>query len=143
MDMHYYGLLRLAGVFGPALSARAADGPFGAITWLNIFSIYALANRPDLGTYSASQAAAHSLSQCLRAELHQSGIRVQNAYLGPIDDEWHQQILPPKLEPTQAAKRILNSVSRGLEEFPVGPVAQELYQRWVENRKEVERSFAQ
>ena len=99
MEIHYHGLMRLAGLFGPVMRSRGADGQHGAVAWLNVLSAYAMVNNPELGTYSASQAAALSLSQCLRAEMTHGGVRVVNAFLGPIEDEWHQLALPPKLDP--------------------------------------------
>ena len=63
MDVNYFGLLRLAQEFAPALKARAADGPASAVAWVNLLSIFALSNYPPHGTYSASKAAALSLSQ--------------------------------------------------------------------------------
>ena len=69
MDINYFGLLRLAQEFGPALKGRSADGETHAAAWVNLLSIYALSNFPPHGTFSASKAAAHSLAQCLRAEM--------------------------------------------------------------------------
>ena len=99
MDVNYFGLLRLAQEFAPALKRRAADGAASAIAWVNVLSIFALSNYPPHGTYSASKAAAFSLSQALRAELQPAGVRVINLFPGPIDDEWDQLELPPKLSP--------------------------------------------
>ena len=42
MDVNYFGLLRLAQEFGPAMRARGADGPSSATAWVNLLSIYAL-----------------------------------------------------------------------------------------------------
>ncbi|MFI4932642.1 MAG: SDR family NAD(P)-dependent oxidoreductase, partial [Burkholderiales bacterium] len=75
MEVNYFGALRLAQAFGPALAGRSADGAANACAWVNLLSIYALANFPPHGTYSASKAAAHSLAQCQRAELRGAGIR--------------------------------------------------------------------
>ena len=65
MDVNYFGLLRLAQELGPAMRSRGADGQSSAVAWVNLLSIYALANFPPHGTFSASKAAAHSLAQCL------------------------------------------------------------------------------
>ncbi len=141
MAIHYHGLLRLAGHFGPVMRARGADGAHGAAAWVNVLSAYAWVNNPALGTYSASQAAALSLSQCLRAELAEGGVRVVNAFLGPIEDEWHQLAPPPKLDPAAAARRIVAGLSRGVEDLPIGAVAEEILARWAENPKEIERGI--
>ncbi len=141
MEIHYHGLLRLAGCFGPVMRARGADGHHGATAWVNIFSAYAWINNPALGTYSASQAAALSLSQCVRAELAAGGVRVVNAFVGPIEDEWHQLVPPPKLVPAGIADRIVSGLRKGREDIPIGAVAEEILQRLSENPKEIERAI--
>ncbi len=141
MEIHYHGLLRLAGLFGPAMRGRGADGAHGAAAWVNVLSAYAWVNNPRLGTYSASQAAALSLSQCLRAELAEGGVRVVNAFVGPVEDEWHQLAPPPKLDPATVARRIVAGLRAGVEDLPVGAVAEEIFARRAENPKEIERAI--
>ena len=142
MDINYFGLLRLAQEFGPALRGRAADGPTGATAWVNLLSIYALSNFPPQGTFSASKAAAHSLSQCLRAEMRPAGIRVINLFPGPIDDEWNQHLPPPKLSAGTLASAIVKALRDGVEDVYPGDVAQEWLERWRDNPKVLERELA-
>ena len=142
MDINYFGLLRLAQEFGPALKSRGADGPAGAVAWVNLLSIYALSNYPPHGTYSASKAAALSLAQCLRAEMRPAGIRVINLFPGPIDDEWNQLIPPPKLAPASLAQAVVRALRDGVEDVYPGDVAQEWLARWRENPKVLERELA-
>ncbi len=138
MDVNYFGLLRLAQEFGPALKARGADGVNSAVAWVNLLSIYALTNFPPHGTFSASKAAAHSLAQCLRAEMRATGVRVINVYPGPIDDEWNQLLLPPKLAPAGLANAIVSALKAGTEDVYPGDVAQDWLARWRENPKALE-----
>ena len=140
--MNYCGLLRLAQAFGPALKGRSADGATHAAAWVNLLSIYAMANFPPHGTYSASKAAALSLSQCLRAEMRPAGIRVLNVFPGPIDDEWNQQMPPPKLAPEALASAIVKALRDGLEDIYPGDVAQDWLQRWQDNPKVLERELS-
>ena len=142
MDVNYFGLLRLAQEFGPALRGRSADGATGATAWVNLLSIYALSNFPPHGTFSASKAAAHSLAQCLRAEMRPAGIRVINVFPGPIDDEWNQQLPPPKLLPSALANAIVKALRDGIEDVYPGEVAQEWLERWRDNPKVLERELA-
>ena len=44
MDVNYFGLLRLAQEFAPAMRARGADGQSSAIAWVNVLSVFALSN---------------------------------------------------------------------------------------------------
>jgi NAD(P)-dependent dehydrogenase (short-subunit alcohol dehydrogenase family)/uncharacterized OB-fold protein len=142
MDINYFGLLRLAQEFGPALRARSADGETHAVAWVNLLSIFALANLPSHGTFSASKAAALSLSQCLRAEMRPAGIRVVNVFPGPIDDEWNQNVPPPKVSPSALANAIVKALKDGIEDVYPGDVAQEWVERWRENPKVLERELA-
>src|ERR1700685_2618460 len=113
MDTNYFGLLRLAQEFAPAMRARAADGQSSAVAWVNLLSVFALSNFSPHGTYSASKAAALSLAQCLRAELSPAGVRVINVFPGPIDDEWNQTLPPPKIAPKRLAADILEHLRAG------------------------------
>ncbi|VTU18734.1 putative oxidoreductase [Variovorax sp. SRS16] len=142
MDINYFGLLRLAQEFGPALKGRSADGTTGATAWVNLLSIYALSNFPPHGTFSASKAAAHSLAQCLRAEMRPAGIRVINVFPGPIDDEWSQHVPPPKVAPGALANAIVKALRDGVEDVYPGDVAQEWLERWRDNPKILERELA-
>jgi NAD(P)-dependent dehydrogenase (short-subunit alcohol dehydrogenase family)/uncharacterized OB-fold protein len=142
MDINYFGLLRLAQEFGPALKGRSADGATGATAWVNLLSVYALSNFPPHGTFSASKAAAYSLAQCLRAEMRPAGIRVLNVFPGPIDDEWNQHMPPPKLAPSALASAIVKALRDGVEDVYPGDVAQEWLERWRDNPKVLERELA-
>jgi NAD(P)-dependent dehydrogenase (short-subunit alcohol dehydrogenase family) len=140
--VNYFGLLRLAQELGPALRARAADGQSSAAAWVNVLSVYALANFPPHGTYSASKAAAYSLAQCLRAEMRPAGVRVVNVFPGPIDDEWNQLLPPPKLAPAALADAIVAALRDGVEDVFPGDVAQEWLARWRDNPKALERELS-
>ena len=142
MDINYFGLLRLAQEFGPALKGRGADGAASAVAWVNLLSIYALSNYPPHGTYAASKAAALSLAQCLRAEMRPAGIRVVNVFPGPIDDDWNQLLPPPKLAPASVAQAIVKALRDGVEDVYPGDVAQEWLARWRDNPKVLERELA-
>jgi len=142
MDVNYFGLLRLAQEFGPAMRGRGADGLTSATAWVNVLSIYALANFPSHGTFSASKAAAHSLSQCLRAEMRPAGVRVINVFPGPLDDEWNQLLPPPKVAPAALATAVVKALREGVEDVYPGDVAQEWLARWRDNPKALEKELS-
>ncbi|MGQ0653136.1 MAG: SDR family NAD(P)-dependent oxidoreductase, partial [Betaproteobacteria bacterium] len=142
MDVNYFGLLRLAQELGPVMRARGADGQSSAVAWVNVLSIYALANFPPHGTFSASKAAAYSLAQCLRAEMRPAGVRVVNVFPGPLDDEWNQLLPPPKIAPSALANAIVRALQKGIEDVYPGDVAQEWLARWRDNPKALERELS-
>jgi NAD(P)-dependent dehydrogenase (short-subunit alcohol dehydrogenase family)/uncharacterized OB-fold protein len=141
MDVNYFGLLRLAQEFGPVMRSRGADGP-SATAWVNLLSVYALSNFPPHGTFSASKAAALSLSQCLRAEMRAAGVRVINVFPGPIDDECNRTLPPPKLTPSALANAIVDALKDGVEDIYPGDVAQGWLARWEESPKVLERELS-
>lgn len=142
MEVNYFGQMRLAQAFGPAMRGRGADGINNAAAWVNLLSVYAWANMPAYGAFSASQAAALSLSQALRAEMQPGGVRVMNVYAGPTDDEWHQPLPPPKVAPAALASAVVAGLRDGLEEVFVGDVAKDLIERWRAGPKVLEREMA-
>src|SRR5690606_6303548 len=99
---------------GPAMAGRAADGVNSAVAWVNVLSIYAHVNLPSRGVWSASQAAALSVAQCLRNEFLPSGIRVVNVFSGPLDHEWEQLTPPPRVQPKALATAIVNALRDGV-----------------------------
>ena len=141
MEVNYVGLLRLAQEFAPVMRARGADGVTSAVAWVNLLSIYALSNFPAHGTFSASKAAAYSLSQCLRAEMRPAGVRVINVFPGPVEDEWYQLLPPPKLSPANLANAVVKALRAGVEDVYPGDVAQEWRERWRDDPKVLEREL--
>jgi NAD(P)-dependent dehydrogenase (short-subunit alcohol dehydrogenase family)/uncharacterized OB-fold protein len=141
MEVNYFGLLRLAQAFGPAMRGRGADGDNSAAAWVNILSVNAWSNSPDYGLFSASNAAALSLSQNLRADLWDGGVRLLNVFTGPTEDEWHQPLPPPKVAPAAIARALVAGLRDGLEDVYVGDVAKDLIDRWRAGPKILEREM--
>jgi len=63
MEVNYFGTFNMIRAFAPGLGAN------GGGTIINLASIASHVNFPVLGSYSASKAAVHSLTQGVRAEL--------------------------------------------------------------------------
>lgn len=140
-ETNVLGLMRLAQAFGPAMRGRGADGVNSAAAWVNVLSVYAYSNMPAYGVFSASNAAALSLSQCLRAEMAAGGVRVMNLYTGPTEDEWHQPLPPPKVASSALARALIAGLKDGLEEVYVGDVAKDFIERWRQGPKILEREM--
>ena len=136
MDAHYFGLLRLSQALAPQMRAR------NAVAWVNVLSVYALVSFPGLEIFSASMAAARSLSQSLRAEMSTAGVRVIDIFPGPIETERYHSMPLAKLHPGALARAITKSLQDSVEEVYPGDVAQEWLARWRENPKVLEREVA-
>lgn len=143
METNYFGLMRLIQAFGPGMCARGADGDSSACAWVNLLSVYALSNWPVYGTSSASQAAAFSLSQCLRSEFAGSGVKVVNVLFGPLEESWRQPLPPPKVTSDQLAASVVHALQQGIETVSLGPVAQDIVLRWKDDPTLLERELTQ
>lgn len=143
MEVVAFGQMRLARHFGPAMAARGADGPKGAIAWVNLLSVFARAHPPALAGYGAAHAAALALSHGVRADLAQGGVRLMNVFAGPSDDPWFQSFGPPRVTGKALADGIVKGLMRGLEEVVVGDVARDLMARLQDNPTAVARELAQ
>lgn len=141
IDATLAGSMRLAQAFGPVMLSRGADGTNSAAAWVNVLSAYALASLPAYGALSVSHAACLSLSHWLRAELRAGGVKLLNAFTGPLDTEWFQTVPPPKVAPVQLAEAIVDGLRRGLEEIYVGDVAKDIRDRLAANPKALEREI--
>jgi len=80
-EINVFGLLRMAQAFGPVLKA---NGP-GAFVQLN--SVVSMKSFANFATYSASKAAAYSLTQALRDVWKEDGIAVLSVHPGPINTD--------------------------------------------------------
>ncbi len=141
MEVNALGLIRLAQAFGPGMAARTADGVNSAAAFVTVLSAHALSPDPAFGAFNASQAAARSVAQTLRAEFASSGLRVACVYTGPVDDEWHQPLPPPKVSPRILARGVVEALERGLEDHFVGDVARDIAERWREDPGTLEREI--
>jgi short-subunit dehydrogenase len=91
---------------------------------------------------AATHAAALSLSRSLRGELQPGGIRVIDAFVGPLDDVWHEALPPPKVTPPALAAAIVRALRAGIEETAIGEVAQDILARYHDNPKILERELS-
>jgi NAD(P)-dependent dehydrogenase (short-subunit alcohol dehydrogenase family)/uncharacterized OB-fold protein len=141
MDVRYFGMMRLVQAFGPTLRLRGADGANSACAFVNLLSVHALMNWPAFGANSATEAACLSAAQCLRAELRPGGVKVLNAFFGPLETEWFQTVPPPKLAPAALAKAVVAALREGVEDVFVGDIAQDVRERLNSNPKALEREL--
>ena len=78
-----------------------------------MLTLIALAPAGPMSGYSASKAAAHSMTQALRAEFRNRGIEVVGAYPGGIDTDMLAGVDVEKASPELVAKRIVTGIASG------------------------------
>lgn len=136
MATNYFGPVNLTRALLPTLKKSNQ----GAI--VNLSSIAGIANMPLLGPYSASKAALHSFTQCLRAELAKTNLLVQGVYPGPIETRLSEGYDMPKATPAEVADVVLKAIEN--EEEDVFPDAMSInwYETFKSNPKQLEKEYA-
>lgn len=131
-----FGMVQATRAFLPALERAGASGGAALV---NVLSIASLASVPFLGSYSASKAAAFSITQALRAELSKKGIGVHGVLAGAIDTDMIKHFTIPKNSPDDVAKAIVTGVEQGVEDIAPDPQARDIVAMWMRDPKGLER----
>jgi NAD(P)-dependent dehydrogenase (short-subunit alcohol dehydrogenase family) len=139
-DRHFavnlFGTWGVTEAFLPSLSRSR-----GAI--VNVVSVGALAAVPVLPAYSASKAAAFSLTQSLRALLAGRGVEVHAVLPGPIDTAMIRDLPIPKSAPESVAQGIFDGVENGDEDIFPDPMSAMMAEAWRTGvAKQLERQNA-
>jgi len=99
------------------------------------------AGPPQRPVYSASKAAAHSMTQALRPELKKKQIEILAVLPGVIDTDMVKDLAMPETSPADTAKGLLEGIARGDEEIFPDPMAQQMGALWNKSPKELEHAF--
>ena len=135
--VNFEGIYRTIRAFVPVLESNGG----GQI--VNVLSLLSLASTAPMTGYSASKAAAHSLTQALRPALAAKGISVHGVYPGGIDTDMLAGIDAPKTPPADVAAGILAGLTADQEDIFPDPNAEAMSQVWWSDPKAFEQAFAQ
>jgi NAD(P)-dependent dehydrogenase (short-subunit alcohol dehydrogenase family) len=135
METNYFGLLHVASAFAPALQAR------GSGLFVHLLTFLSHVNLPLMAGYCASKAAAHSITQALRAELRRSGVQVCGVYPAVVDTAMSQHIPGPKLAPGDLAQAIVQAIRSGADTLYPGAAAG-AYQQYLDDPQTIEARMA-
>jgi NAD(P)-dependent dehydrogenase (short-subunit alcohol dehydrogenase family) len=135
MAVNYHGTFATIRAFVPVLENNG-----GGI--VNVLSLLSLASAPPMAGYSASKAAAHSLTQALRPVLAARGITVHGVYPAGIDTDMTAGVDVPKTAPAQVAAGLLDGLAADEEDIFPDPIAQAMAPTWRTDPKAFERAFA-
>lgn len=117
--------------FGPLLTARAfapilAKNGGGAI--VNVLSVLSWVSLSTSSSYSASKAAAWSLSNGLRNELRGQGTAVLSLHVGFMDTDMVRNVTAPKAQPDDVVKQVLAALEEGKSEILADDVSRRIKQ---------------
>jgi NAD(P)-dependent dehydrogenase (short-subunit alcohol dehydrogenase family) len=107
-----------------------------------MLSIVARVNVPSIASYSASKAAAWSMTQAVRAELAVQGTQVVAVFPGPVETDMAVSLSGEKALPADVVDRVLEAVRDNVEDVYPDAYARKLKQRLDMDAKDVERKLA-
>ena len=135
MQVNFVGTLRVTKAFIPVLEANHG-------TLVNILSLLSLAPITGMSPYCASKAAAHSMTQMLRADLADRGITVVGVYPGAMNTPMMAGVDSPKADPADVAMSVIDAIEAGVEDITPDPFSTDAYALWLEDPKALERELA-
>lgn len=121
-ETNFFGVLALTQAFAPVLRANGG----GAV--LNVLSVLSWLTLPGLTPYSASKAAAWSLSNGLRQELKAQGTQVTSLHVGYMDTDMTRGLEAPKSAPADVAHLALEGVEAGAFEVLADDISRQVKQ---------------
>lgn len=136
MEVNYFGMAAMCRAFAPILRDQ------GGGTIINILSLLGKVNLPFSGSYSASKAAAISMTQSVRAELAAQNTLVISVMPGTVDTELAKAWPNPKVAPAEVARAALQAVVDDQEEVYPGEQAQQVSAQLLADPKGVEKYMA-
>lgn len=136
LDVNVLGVIRMANAFVPALESN------GGGTIVNLNSVVSWANMPMIWTYSASKAAAWSLTMGLRAALADKGIEVISVHPGPVETDMADDIDMEKADPMDVANRIVDGVESGASYVTPDAFADDFGRKFFDDPMALEREVA-
>lgn len=110
LETNFFGPLLVARAFAPILAKNGG----GAI--INVLSALSWVSLPTSATYSASKAAAWSLSNGLRNELRGQGTQVLALHVGYMDTDMARHVTTPKSRPGDVVAQTLAALEAGKSE---------------------------
>jgi NAD(P)-dependent dehydrogenase (short-subunit alcohol dehydrogenase family) len=118
LETNFFGPLRVAQAFAPVLRENGG----GAL--VNVLSVLSFVSMPQAATYSASKAAAWSLTNAFRMELRSQGTLVVAVHAGFIDTDMAAGIDAEKISPQAVASQIVAAIEADAEEVLADPTSE-------------------
>jgi NAD(P)-dependent dehydrogenase (short-subunit alcohol dehydrogenase family) len=109
-EVNVFGTAEVSRVFAPVLAANGG----GAI--LNVLSALSFLSMPSAAGYSASKAAAWSLTNALRLQLLEQGTQVVALHVGFMDTDMIAKLDVAKVDPVEVATAALDGIEAGAHE---------------------------
>jgi len=136
LEVNYLGVVRMVRAVAPSMIEQS-DGLI-----VNVSSVLGKVSLPVAGSYSATKAALIALSQALRGDLTDKGVRVITVLPGAIDTDMNRDYHGPKTPASRIAAGVLNAIESEALETVIGDDATAIMKTLATNPLEAERMFA-
>ncbi len=133
--VNFTGLYDMIRAFTPVLVENKG-------TLVNVLTLLAYAPAPPMAGYSASKAAAHSLTLSLRPALTRAGVSVHGVYPGGIDTDMLAGVDAPKATPQSVAGAILDGITAGHHDIYPDPTSAQMGELWNHDPRAFTAAFA-
>jgi len=121
-ETNFFAMLRMSQAFAPVLKANGGGG------LLNVLSIASWVNGGELAAYSASKAAAWSLTNALRHELAAQRTQVLGLHMAYVDTDLTRGLDAPKSSAEDIVSRALDGLEAGQHEVLADALTQQVRQ---------------
>jgi len=121
-ETNFFAMLRMSQAFAPVLKANGGGG------LLNVLSIASWVNGGELAAYSASKAAAWSLTNALRHELAAQHTQVLGLHMAYVDTDLTRGLDAPKSSAEDIVSRALDGLEAGQHEVLADALTQQVKQ---------------
>ncbi|MFJ8492618.1 SDR family oxidoreductase [Streptomyces sp. NPDC094038] len=111
MDTHCFGTLSVVRNFAPRIAANGG----GAI--LNVLSGLSWVSFPEIGAYCVAKSAEWALTNALRLQLADQGIRVAGLHVGYMDTDMVRDVDAAKSDPADIARIAVDGIAAGAYEI--------------------------
>lgn len=98
LETHYIGTLSTIRAFAPVIAGN------GGGTILNVLSVLSWFGSPTHAAYSAAKSAEWAMTNVLRVQLADRGVRVSGLHVGYLDTDMAADITGPKSDPAAIAR---------------------------------------
>jgi NAD(P)-dependent dehydrogenase (short-subunit alcohol dehydrogenase family) len=133
--VNFTGLYDMVRAFTPILGQNKG-------TLINVLTLLSYAPAPPMAGYSASKAAAHSLTVALRPALTRAGIGVHGVYPGGIDTDMLAGVDAPKAAPRSVADAICDGIAAGHQDIYPDPTSAHMGELWNRDPQAFTAAFA-
>ncbi|MET8353003.1 MULTISPECIES: SDR family oxidoreductase [unclassified Micromonospora] len=120
LETHYLGTLSMVRAFAPIIAGN------GGGTVLNVLSVLSWVTFPSVGAYSAAKSAEWSMTNALRAQLADRGVRVAGLHVGYMDTDMTAAVTAPKSDPAVIARLGVDGIEADAYEIVADDISRQV-----------------